>query len=445
MADKLIKTLPGLLKQNFVILHNAASILGTQVVTAGLGFVFWWIAARLFIPAEVGLVNAAIPAMMLLSNIGVVGLGTLLVGEIPRRPDEAGSLIGPALATTAAVSLLLGVGFAALAPLLSHDLASLSGNAGVILLFGAGVAVNSVCNVIDQAMIGLLRSHVQMWRNGIHAALKLGVLIAAGTWSTSKTGLLIYAIWTFCNVASLAYVGLSNIPAGVKSTILKPKWALLWKLVPTTFKYYVLTITLQLPTAILPLIVVAMLGVAVNAYFYMAWMISGFLFMVPSSMTLVLFAVGAGNISVLAEKTRFTVGCALALCAAGVVALIVAAYPALSLLGGSYASQGTLPLQIMSLAVIPMVLKTHFTAICQITGRMLYAAKMWIVGGVIELGLATLGCMVGGLPGLAAFWMLAVCIEGLMAAPLVYRTATSDKRAAGRLGRPPEADAEAAR
>ena len=430
MLAKLTKTLPGLIKQNFVILHNAASILGTQVITAGLGFIFWWVAARLFLPKEVGLVNAAIPTMLLLSNIGVVGLGTLLVGEIPRRPQEAGSLIGPALVTTAVISLILGIGFAAFAPLLSHDLESLSDSVWVILLFGAGVAVNSVCNVLDQAMIGLLRSHVQMWRNGIHAALKLAALIALGVWSTTKTGILIYAVWSACSFISLGYVALSKLPAGVKSTLLRPRWRLLWDMIPTTFKYYILMITLQLPNAILPLIVVALLGVTTNAYFYMAWMITGFLFMIPPSLTLVLFAVGAGDISGLAEKTRFTVGTALALCVAGAAVLIVAAYPTLRLLGGSYADQGTLPLQIMSLAVIPMVLKTHFTAICQITGRMLYAARMWIIGGTIELGMATIGCLVGGLPGLAAFWVLATVIEGVMAAPLVYQTATSDRRAA---------------
>lgn len=424
------KTLLVIIRQNFVILHNAASILGTQVVTAGLGFIFWGAAARQFLPEAVGLAQAAIPAMLLLSNIGILGLGTLLVGELPRRPEDSGALISPALVTTAVASFVLGVGFAALAPILSHDLASLSANLGVILLFGAGVAINSVCQVIDQALVGLLRSHVQMWRNGIHAALKLAVLAALGFLLSDKTGILIYAVWIGCNLISLIYVAFSNLPAQVKSTVFKPEWKQLWHLIPTTFKYYLLTITLQLPISILPLIVVAMLGVKENAFFYMAWMITGFLFMVPNSLTLVLFAVGAGNISALAEKTRFTVACGLALCVAGAAALMLVAHPVLTVLGKDYADEGTAILQIMSIAVLPMVLRAHFTAICQVTGRMLYATRMWIIGGVIELILATIGCLVGGLPGLAAFWVVAVFIEGAMAAPLVYRTATSDRHSA---------------
>ena len=48
------------------------------------GFVYWWVAARWFTPAAVGLASADISLITLLSLVAEIGLGTLLLGEIPR-------------------------------------------------------------------------------------------------------------------------------------------------------------------------------------------------------------------------------------------------------------------------------------------------------------------------------------------------------------------------
>ena len=68
------------------ILVNAGSLVGTTAVTAGLGFVYWLVAARVFPPGVVGLASALISAMSLLGFVGMLGLGSLLMGELPRQP-----------------------------------------------------------------------------------------------------------------------------------------------------------------------------------------------------------------------------------------------------------------------------------------------------------------------------------------------------------------------
>ncbi|MFN2199238.1 MAG: hypothetical protein ACK2UW_24180, partial [Anaerolineales bacterium] len=59
-----------LINTNRVILSNAGTLVGTQAVTSGLGFIYWWVAARLFAVDAVGFASAAISAMMLLGNLG---------------------------------------------------------------------------------------------------------------------------------------------------------------------------------------------------------------------------------------------------------------------------------------------------------------------------------------------------------------------------------------
>ena len=78
---------------NKAIFLNTGSLIGTWGVTSGLGFVYWWLAAREFSPQDVGIGSASISAMTLIGTFCLMGLGTLLITELPRQPERAGSLI----------------------------------------------------------------------------------------------------------------------------------------------------------------------------------------------------------------------------------------------------------------------------------------------------------------------------------------------------------------
>src|SRR5262245_15938219 len=104
-------------------LLSSASLGTSQAVTAGVGFVFWYLAAPLFAQAEVGFASAVISAMSLVGAVGAMGLGTLLIYEIPRRPGREMGMIAASLAGSMAIGALLGLIFVAAAPLLSPELA----------------------------------------------------------------------------------------------------------------------------------------------------------------------------------------------------------------------------------------------------------------------------------------------------------------------------------
>ena len=91
-------------RTNRVFLLNFSSLVGTTAMTSGMGFFYWWVAARLFTQEEVGLASALTSNMMLIVTIGVLGFGTLLIGELPRRPERPASLIMTALAMAGVVS-----------------------------------------------------------------------------------------------------------------------------------------------------------------------------------------------------------------------------------------------------------------------------------------------------------------------------------------------------
>src|SRR5437660_5496776 len=87
-SGRMKMSLPQQIKAHSTVLVNAGSLVGSTVVTSGLGFVYWWIATWQFSAEAIGLGSAAIQAMTLLGTFGLFGLGTLLVGELPRQAGE---------------------------------------------------------------------------------------------------------------------------------------------------------------------------------------------------------------------------------------------------------------------------------------------------------------------------------------------------------------------
>src|SRR5437763_5452353 len=100
---------------HWTVIANASSLVGTTAVNAVLGYAYWWLAARQFPASAVGLAGAAVSAMTLLSTIVLMGLGTMLIGELHRREGGEVGLIVVASLVAGLISALLGAGFALVA------------------------------------------------------------------------------------------------------------------------------------------------------------------------------------------------------------------------------------------------------------------------------------------------------------------------------------------
>src|SRR5581483_6130404 len=158
---------------------NSLSLIATQLVTSVLGAAYWWYAARHFSPTAVGVAGAAVSAMLLLGSIANLGLGTLMMGELPRMKADRTAFILACLAATTLAGTLLGLGASFVAPFVAHDLAPLRHGTVNIAVFTAGCAATAAATVLDQALIGLFRGRVQLWRNTFFSLVKLVALFPA--------------------------------------------------------------------------------------------------------------------------------------------------------------------------------------------------------------------------------------------------------------------------
>jgi O-antigen/teichoic acid export membrane protein len=402
---------------------NATSLIGTSLIGSIVGALYWWLAARFFAPADVGVASAAIATTVLLSAMSLFGTGTLLIAELPRRqPVERMRLVVTASLVCGLTAGGLGMLFALVAPLVSANLAAFGASPLTVLVFALGVSVTAVGGVVDHALIGVLRGHYQLWRNTLIAFGKLGALGLVIV-LTDRGPLTLYATWVVSALISFVAVVPMRGPGRISLAALRPEWQVLRRLGRSALEHHALNLSLQAPSLVTPLLVTVLLSPTSNAYFYLASMFASFVFVLPTALSTALFADGAHAPDALARKMRMTLaaGCGLGLL--GVSFLFVAAGPLLSVFSRSYADEVGWVFRGLILGVFAALIKAHFVALAQVRGRVRRAAVLMWVFAAAEVGAAALGGSLDGLHGVTVAVVLVGYVEAAIMAPTVLRGA----------------------
>lgn len=416
-----MKKILALLKANKAILTNTGSLIGTWGVTSGLGFVYWWLAAHEFVPQEVGIGSASISVMTLLGTFCIMGLGTLLITELPRQPEQAGPLISTSLIVVGGLGGAIGIIFALVAPSFSASFSPLRENALTVLIFALGISLTSITLVLDQALIGLLLGGVQLWRNGLFALSKLVILFLISYRFFQVGGIGIYAAWAAGNLLSLILLaGIAMRRRGKHKHSFRPQWSLLRKLGSSALQHHLLNLVVSAPVLILPVLVTVLLSVQANAWFYVAWMVANIVFIVPGALTMVLHAVNSAQQASLRQRARVTLSVAFGVSGAAIVIILLRSQEVLNIFGHAYANQANWTLRILVLGALPNVVKNHYISICRIYDRIMQALVAMLIGGVLELGGAILGAYTGGLTGLSLGWVGALLVESVYMSLPIY-------------------------
>jgi O-antigen/teichoic acid export membrane protein len=419
-------------QHNRALLTNAGSMVGTTLVTSALGVAFWLVAAHNFSQAAVGVASAAVAAMTLLGFMGTLGFGTLLMGDLPRRKDGHRSLLNAALLINVVAGAVLGLGFALIAPLVSSNLDALGESLPSTAFFAAGVGLTALAFVLDQALIGLLHGGLQLARNVVFALVKLLALIPIAVLVSNAGAPWLYSAWAAGICLSL--VVLVRFYARRNGDSLRPNFALLVKMRASAASHAAVNLALETADLAMPILVIMLLSASANAAFYIAWMIAGFLVMVPLSLSMVAYAIGSADAAGLSRRFRFTFWISLAFGMLANLVLLPGATPALQVFGQGYADQATTALHVLALGVFPLTFKTHYVAIHRVERSLRTALPIVWAGTVLELGGGAAGAILGGLTGVAWGWLAGLCIEALVMAPDVIRGLRPEQTAPRSLG-----------
>ena len=421
--------LVGRLRGHVDLFLNAGSLMATTAITSLFGFAYWWLAARTAPAEAVGQASAAVSAMTLIGTIGMFGMGTMLISDLPRLVGRKWELISTCLLVSGGAATLGGLAYVALAHLAVPGLQDALGGTGATVLLIFGIALNAMTLVLDEALVGLLAGPMQLMRNAWFSVIKLVLLGGLALLPLTMTGGNLLLTWVAGMVLSVAILGRALRRRGMIDSP-RPRLELLRGRGQATFDHNLLNLATYLPRAALPLVVTAVLSAEANASFYTAFMVTSFLAMVPGNVALTLFAVASGDKAALRSKVRM--GLLICLVVGLPVSIFVAVFarPIMGIFGAGYAASAGTALAILALTYLPFVFHHFFLAISRVQGRVRGAGIFSVFAGVAELAAAWYGGSRGSLTELVAWVAVVMAVETVLVAPTVLRVVLPSRQSA---------------
>jgi O-antigen/teichoic acid export membrane protein len=397
---------------------NSVAIMLSVVAAGAFGQVTWLLAARLSTPHDVGIASAYMSGALLCAQISLLGLGSAVIVLLPRHRADAAALVRTLLTAVAAVGLVAGAAYVLISITSLRELGSFVSDPRAALLVLAQAAVLPTAVMVDQAAVALRRADGVLVRSVASGFVRVGLVVVL--WLIASSSPLSALSITF------AWFGATLLACVMGNTQLRhilPDFRFFPSLhgdfvrkglrigVPNHF----VSLAMIGPGLVLSILVTELLSPTANAYWYIAWMLAGIVFVVPSSNGLALFAEVTNHperqrhATLLSVRGSLLFGVPLAVC------MGVAGGWALPILGEGYAA-GVTPFRIMVVGILPATFLETYVANCRAMHNLREPAITCAIGGVATIVAAALGGLSFGLNGVALAWLSIQSVVGLWAA-----------------------------
>jgi O-antigen/teichoic acid export membrane protein len=413
------------------VITIALALFSTTVMTAGLGFAFWALAARVTTTEVVGRASAVISAMQLIGTFGTLGFHILLTAELPKRDAaDVKRLVVTSLAIAGGLAFVMAAGYA----VVDHNVTKTSewiystpiGTA----LFGVGTAITTVTVVLDGALVGVQQSGRQASRNLIFSLVKL-IALPVAAFAVGLSPQAIFSAWLLGNLVSLLTVALrTKAPQEWLKTMPSLRgFSPLWR--SAAAGYHWINVAAHAPALVMPIMVAAQLGAHANAGFYAALLLVGVVWVIPYHLATAMLTLDGGNAG------HFGHGLSTALRLSGVVSVLAAAgapfvaRPVLALFGPGY-EQACYCLIALATCTFASAIKSIYIPVRRAQGALSKAGLAVILGASLEVGAAELGLKLGGVTGVGIAFGAATVLEAICFWPTIRRARKSfDQKATG--------------
>jgi O-antigen/teichoic acid export membrane protein len=409
---------------------NSIALIGARVTAMGLGFLFWLLAARLFPAPEVGLAAAVISAMMLCTNIALLGLGAAVISRLPHHRAAPAALLNSVLSLVTVASAVVAALFLLVALVALSELSTVAERPLYGVLFLVTVVFGTLVLALEQTSTAMRRGDHALVRGIVQGVVTVVALVGIVVVSDATDSLLLLVPWVAATFAAMA-LGVRQLHRSVSGY--RARWSIGRPLARELFRAglpnHALTLAERTPALLLPVIVVEVLSPADNATWYAVWMMALIVFTVPVQVGMALFAEVADDAGRLAASVRTAIRAALFVGVPAAILLAILAHPLLSLLGSGYADQGTGPLRILVVAILPLTLVQAYFAACRGSGRLGEAIATGWTSGAVALLAAAIAVSAGGLSAMAVAWLLVQVATAVWAA-VRLRSLNRSRRAA---------------
>jgi O-antigen/teichoic acid export membrane protein len=386
---------------NDALYRGSLTLLINTVATSAIGFVFWTLAARRYPATAVGVFSGVTSGVGLLAAIAALGLPNTMIRHVAQAKNARALLLVAVFAIVTVGAALCFLTVVALGPHLPAAL-HLQQRGRMMYLVAALVVVTAVSGTLDASLVATRATDVMLTKNLIGSAVKLTALSLLVSYRSS--GLLVSYGLGLVTAAVLSSAALARRLGGKAAG---PKSSLsLRKYLSFTSGNYLATIMGILPLSVVPLEVLAERGAAETARFAVAFLIAGFLNLIPSTVAQVMFAEASRQGATLGRQLRKAIRGVYGLLLPALVITVAGAPILLRLFGASYVTAATGCLRVLAVSALPAA--GAYLVDSMLIARDRTAAYVFMNGANAALVLAGVGILLPrGLTAAAIGWALA--------------------------------------
>jgi O-antigen/teichoic acid export membrane protein len=349
------------------MLSNSVALIAGKLATMGLGFLSWLVAARLFDQREVGLSSGTVSVMMLCVQIALFGAGAAVITLYPRHRESPSGLLNTSFWMVGIAALLASVATLVLAATLLGELSIIAERPAYAVTFGVMTLAGALGVLFDQISTAIRRGDLALTRGIVNGAVILLLVAVMPRIFDATSALGILLAWTGGNLAMVS-LGIWQLRRAVPGYRLKPRVDphLAGTISRTGLPNWMLTEASHAPERLIK-------------------------------------AVRQGI------STSLAIGVTCAIGAAIIGPLM------LQFLGSGYADEGTTPLRILLVAVVPFTFIQAYFAICRSTGLLgeaIVTGLLAAMGGILAAAIAGND---HGLKGMALAWLVTQLLAGIWA------------------------------
>lgn len=387
--------------------RNAFFIMLASIIASGLGFFFWVVVYKVYKLSDAGYAVTMVNTIVFLVGVGSLGLPIALIRFLPES-DDPPSLINTSLSVAGVLTAALALVFMLGLPIWAPGLVVVFGRPEYILIIALTAMAFAFGPVLDQAAIAVRRADLYAIRTALLAALKIPLpLVFVGASAVLGGTLGIYMSFSAAFAASVIVMGYLLLPRVIPGYRPRPRLSRrrLRPMFAFSIGNWVAGLIGNAGSLLLTLLIINTVTgkpAEFTAVYYAATVMAGILLVIPQATMTSLYAEASQRNANRRSDERRAIALSIVLLLPGILGMWLFADRLLGLFDlESYASLGTVPLQILSLTSIPAFLNSVLGTRVRVRKEVVPLIVSAAIGTVVTLALGYVLLTSNGLAGLA--------------------------------------------
>jgi O-antigen/teichoic acid export membrane protein len=366
------------------LLWSSVFLIGATAITAGLGFAFWLVVARIYSPGEVGTASSLISAAMLVAYLAQLGLNGAVVRFMASSRHRNAQITISSYVVLGAACVFAAI-YVFVAPMYTPRLEFVRAH----VLFAAGfvlfAGLSAVNILTDSVFVAARRPEYNLFIDGFLQGLtKLALPISLV--SIGAYGIFLSTGVGFA-VAVVASYFFMRRALGFRFRFTRDS-GLTRGHGAYSMSAYTGNLLHLIPVMLLPIIALQALGDANAGYFYLAYQVANLIYAISFAVGQAVFAEGSYDESRLRHLMRRSATIIAMLQVPAVALLALLSAWVLSVIGPQYSEAGTTVLVVLALASIGVAINNWAGFVLNLTGLMRHFIVANLILCVLTIGIA---------------------------------------------------------